>query len=152
MHSLILRRWCQTVSREVVPKYTPFTLEEAMATHSNILAWKIPWTEEPGGLQFRGLQRVGHNWAHMHRHTRDLSQGWLGGKENSQKLRRQLFFNIFKKLFIFGCAGSLLWLTGAALHCGVWASDCGGFFCCGAQARGAWAQHLQLMGPGVQPQ
>ena len=30
-------------------------LEEAMATHSSILAWKIPWTEEPGGLQFRGL-------------------------------------------------------------------------------------------------
>ena len=36
-------------------------LEEAMATHSTILAWKIPWTEEPGGLQFRGLQRVGYN-------------------------------------------------------------------------------------------
>ena len=33
-----------------------------MATHSNILAWKIPWTEEPGGLQFMGSQRVGHDW------------------------------------------------------------------------------------------
>ena len=38
-------------------------LEEEMATHSNILAWKIPWTEEPNGLQFKGLQRVRHNWA-----------------------------------------------------------------------------------------
>ena len=32
-----------------------------MATHSTILVWKIPWTEEPGGLQSMGLQRVGHN-------------------------------------------------------------------------------------------
>ena len=34
-----------------------------MATHSSILAWRIPWTEEPGRLQFIGLQRVGHNGA-----------------------------------------------------------------------------------------
>ena len=32
-----------------------------MATHSSILAWRIPWTEEPGGLQSMGLHRVGHN-------------------------------------------------------------------------------------------
>ena len=36
-------------------------LEEEMATSSNILAWKIPWTEEPGGLQSIGLQRVRHD-------------------------------------------------------------------------------------------
>ena len=36
-------------------------LEEEMATHSNILAWKILWSEEPGGLQCMGSQRVGHN-------------------------------------------------------------------------------------------
>ena len=34
-----------------------------MAIHSNILAWEIPWTEEPGRLQPRGSQRVGHDWA-----------------------------------------------------------------------------------------
>ena len=34
-------------------------LEEEMATHSSILAWRIPWTEEPGGLQSMGLHRVG---------------------------------------------------------------------------------------------
>ena len=34
-----------------------------MATHSSILAWRIPWTEEPGGLQSTGSQRVGHDWA-----------------------------------------------------------------------------------------
>ena len=36
-------------------------LEEEMATHSSILAWRIPWTEEPGGLQSMELQRVGHD-------------------------------------------------------------------------------------------
>ena len=36
-------------------------LEKEMATHSNILAWRIPWTKEPGGLQSMGSQRVGHN-------------------------------------------------------------------------------------------
>ena len=36
-------------------------LEKGMATHSSILAWRIPWLEEPGGLQFMGSQRVGHD-------------------------------------------------------------------------------------------
>ena len=36
-------------------------LEEGMATHSGILAWRVPWTEEPGGLQSAGSQRVRHN-------------------------------------------------------------------------------------------
>ena len=38
-------------------------LEKEVATHSSILAWRIPWTEKPGGLQSRGLQRVGHDLA-----------------------------------------------------------------------------------------
>ena len=37
-------------------------LEEGRATHSSILPWRIPWTEEPGGLQSMGLQTVGHDW------------------------------------------------------------------------------------------
>ena len=36
-------------------------LEKEMETHSSILAWRIPWTEEPGGIQSMGLQRVGHD-------------------------------------------------------------------------------------------
>ena len=36
-------------------------LEKGVATHSSILAWRIPWTQEPGGLQSLGLQRVGHD-------------------------------------------------------------------------------------------
>ena len=38
-------------------------LEKEMATHFSVLAWKTPWTEEPGRLQSMGSQRVGHNWA-----------------------------------------------------------------------------------------
>ena len=37
-------------------------LEKEMATHSSILAWRIPWTEEPAGLQSMGSQRAGHDW------------------------------------------------------------------------------------------
>ena len=47
--------WVQSWGRENL-------LEEGMATHSSILAWKIPWTEGPDGLQCIGLQRVRHNW------------------------------------------------------------------------------------------
>ena len=42
-------------------------LEDGMATHSSILAWRIPWAEQPGGGQSMGSQRVGHNWVtHLH--------------------------------------------------------------------------------------
>ena len=44
-------------------------LEKEMATHSSTLAWKIPWTEKPGGLQSMGSQRVGHDFTftfHFH--------------------------------------------------------------------------------------
>ena len=51
--------WVRSLGRED-------PLEKGMATHSSNLAWRIPWTEEPGGLQFMGLQRVGHNWATKH--------------------------------------------------------------------------------------
>ena len=37
-------------------------LEKEMATHFSILAWRIPWTEEPGGLQSMGSQRAGYDW------------------------------------------------------------------------------------------
>ena len=47
-------RWVQSLGWEE-------PLEKEMATDSSILAWKIPWTEEPGGLQSAGLQRVGHD-------------------------------------------------------------------------------------------
>ena len=48
--------WVRSLGRED-------PLEKEMATHSSVLAWKIPWTEEPGRLQSMGLQRVGLEWA-----------------------------------------------------------------------------------------
>ena len=44
-------------------------LVKEMGTHSSILAWEIPWTEEPGGLQSLGSQRVGLDWVTKHTHT-----------------------------------------------------------------------------------
>ena len=46
-----------------------------MAAHCSILAWRIPWTEEPGGLQFMGLQRVRHNWNNLACMQRRLHEG-----------------------------------------------------------------------------
>ena len=51
----ILESWVQYLGWEDL-------LEKEMATHSSILAWKIPWMEEPGRLQFMRSQRVGHHW------------------------------------------------------------------------------------------
>ena len=50
-------------------------LEKKMATQSSILAWKIPWTEEPGMLQFIGMQRVRHDLEIEHTHTHGRNVG-----------------------------------------------------------------------------
>ena len=50
------------------------SLEENVATHSSILAWRIPWTEEPGELQSTGSQRVGHDSARMRTRARNLGE------------------------------------------------------------------------------
>ena len=54
--------WVQSLGQED-------SLEESMATHSSILARRIPWTEEPGRLQFMGLQRVRHDLVTEQTHT-----------------------------------------------------------------------------------
>ena len=56
---------------------TQVSLEEkGMVTYSSILAWKIPWTEEPGVLQSMGLERVGHDQeTNTHTHTHPLTSG-----------------------------------------------------------------------------
>ena len=52
--STVRETWVQSLGRED-------PLEKEMAIHSRTIAWKIPWTEEPGRLQFMGSQRVGHD-------------------------------------------------------------------------------------------
>ena len=56
----IMYTWVPTVG-EIAPS-SGFATEKAMAPHSSTLAWKIPWKEEPGGLQSMGSLRVGHDW------------------------------------------------------------------------------------------
>ena len=51
---LMRETWVRSLGRED-------PLEKEMVTHSSILAWRIPWTEKPGGLQSTGSQRVGHD-------------------------------------------------------------------------------------------
>ena len=53
------------------------SLEEEMAIHSSILAWKIPWTEEPGGLQSIALQMVGHDWGSDLHHRLPRDHSWV---------------------------------------------------------------------------
>ena len=55
-------------------------LEEGMATHSSIFVWRIPWIEEPGGLQSIGSQRIGHDWSDLA--CKHRLPWWLGGKES----------------------------------------------------------------------
>ena len=67
-----------------------FPGEGAVATHSNILAWRIPWTEEPGGLQSIGLQRVGHDWSDL-AHTKHMS--CILRRKVSQQKQTQIWYN-----------------------------------------------------------
>ena len=60
-------------------------LEKEMVTHSGILAWEIPRTEEPDGLQFMELQRVGHDLATKQQQKQGTGSLWL--KNSNSKLR-----------------------------------------------------------------
>ena len=62
-----LNMWMRRIERSWIDTdvwgWLLFRSEKAMAPHSSTLAWKIPWMEEPGGLQSMGSRRVGHDWA-----------------------------------------------------------------------------------------
>ena len=67
-----------------------------MATHSSILAWRIPQTEEPGGLQSIGLQRVGHDWSDLstHRWEREIDRmyHWEKVRETTENEKNNKMF------------------------------------------------------------
>jgi len=74
--ALVVKNLLHKVGRHHRPGFDPWVgkipCRRAWATHSNILTWRIPWTEEPGELQSIGSQRVGHNGstlAHTHTNT-----------------------------------------------------------------------------------
>ena len=101
--SLVLRRGASYVMKWMLSR----AVRGGMATHSSFLAWRIPRTEEPGGLQSMGSQRVGHDWG-------------------------QLTLGSSLPLWTFSSCGE--W--GLLSDCGAQASCCGGFSCCRAQALG----------------
>ena len=76
---LQIRRHGQTWVGSLVGGGSGHPLEEGMATQSSILAWRNPWTEEPGGLQSTGSQGVGHDWSDLaHTHTSIIAPAiWL---------------------------------------------------------------------------
>ena len=100
-----------------------------MAIHSSILAWEILWTEEPGGLQSTGLQRVRHNLVTKQQKDRYLFQWyglthgictlmllWVKLKE-SNTLNFSIILQSFLKsifIYLFGCAGSQLQHVGSS--------------------------------------
>ena len=65
--TMLLKAYSRQETR-VWPMGQEDSMETGIATHFSILAWRIPWTEEPGGLQSMGSQRVRHNWATEHTH------------------------------------------------------------------------------------
>ena len=94
-------------------------LEKEMATHSSILAWKISWTEESGGLQSMGLQSVGHDWAtntYLHNSVKQLSF--------NLKIIFFAYFTFLNEMSVLGggeepgrprassCTWELTWVTG----------------------------------------
>ena len=95
-------------------------LEEGLATHSSILAWRIPWTEGPGGLQSVGLKRVRHDWTTFtHFQTLDTSSNifknlysspllltvYKNGNEGPEILKNcsKILYGHIKKLGILFC-------------------------------------------------
>ena len=90
-------------------------LEEGMATHSSILAWRIPRTEEPGGLQSLGSQRVKHDWGTMHSFAAiHLSLSVIQKKKKIERL--QNIFSYSLQCFWFcSCFLRFLFLSGKAL-------------------------------------
>ena len=113
-------------------------LEKEMATHSSVLAWRIPWREEPSRLQSTGSQRVGHDWVTSLSpslsflyssdwwtscfNRRQMVGGWwpefargVGKLSDLGNLYEE--FSRMGRLFIYGCAGSSL-LCGLFSSCG----------------------------------
>ena len=90
-------------------EYTSLPLKKGMATHSSILAWRIPWTEEPGRLQSMGSQSVRHNWTtntHTHTHTHTPIYTPMSNIWESQFLH--ILINTFSFwLFWWVCSGGV---------------------------------------------
>ena len=91
-------------------------LEKEMATHSSILAWRIPWTEEPGGIQSTGSHRVGCYWSHL-AHT-----GWeLKPSDLTASSLCHLYLWLKKVSFSLNAIGKFLLIWPHTEESGLWA-------------------------------
>ena len=89
-------------------------LEKGMASHSSILAWRIPWTEDPGKLQSMGSQRVGHDWANNTTTSDAMNKKSVGMARTAQDM---VPFPFHKEKVLWG--PTLLpgcWLRGQAVQ------------------------------------
>ena len=99
--------WVRSLGQEVL-------LEKEMATHSSILAWRIPWTEEPGRLQSMRLQRIGHDLVtkqqqHTSFHRGSRAAFWMlpGGSAEGARLIPELTIIKFSGFFFPPCERKL---------------------------------------------
>ena len=86
-------RRCKVIRVQSLGREDP--LEEEMATHSSILAWRIPWTGEPGGLQSTESQRAGHNRSNS---TRNTILAYILHQDTSSSAHNTVYFK--KTLFV----------------------------------------------------
>ena len=92
-------------------------LEEGMATHSKILAWRIPWTEEPGRLQSMGSQRVRQDWMQLSTHT-GIHGKHLVKRPGSGRQKLSAGIPVSTPVFLPSTAfGQLMNMYGAILRC-----------------------------------
>ena len=94
------KRWRSILSRED-------PLEEGVATQSSILAWRMQWTEQPGGLESIGSHRVGHDWSHLartHEINKILHSDFKGCYiSESVNVKRSSWSFWLKKIYIYIC-------------------------------------------------
>ena len=105
---------CQCRRRRVmglIPSWEDL-LEEGITTHSSILAWEIPWTEKPGGLQSMGSQRVGHNWSNLAHTIGNTKKKWEREKIRSfSGILSDNMFCLFPGLHIWNGASEFWIIT-----------------------------------------
>ena len=83
-------------------------LEKEMATHSSILAWRIPWTEQPGRLQFMETQRVRHNWACTHMGVGEHARTHTHTHKHKVREKQKLHNDLSNLISYFGCY--MIWI------------------------------------------
>ena len=93
--------------------------EKEIATHSNILAWEIPWTEEPGGLQSMGLQRVRHDWTTNTFFLTFIPQSGMAGLGENVNPRGQRKEASFPGKMLHCMLGIYMWREEGLLYGGV---------------------------------